>query len=188
MRATHGITVAELLVALAVVGVLSGFALPAFQGFVARNRSAVELNALLGTLQSARHASITQRAVMTVCPRASPTACGARDTWHLGTLMFTDRNGDGGFDPGDALLRAGPGIESGARIYWRSFRSKSYLQFNPTGLTNWQNGTLLYCPPDGDPRFARAVIINPAGRARKAPDANRDGIPEDSNGTPLRCP
>jgi len=79
-------------------------------------------------------------------------------------------------------------LPDGARVYWRSFRNRSYLQINATGLTNWQNGHLLYCPANGDVHFARAVIINAQGRVRNAADSNGDGIVEDANGDPLVCP
>ena len=106
----------------------------------------------------------------------------------MGTLIFIDRNRDGRRDPDEPVLRWLPGLDSGGRIYWRSFRNRSYLQFNPSGLTNWQNGNLLYCPRNGDAHFAREVIINAAARPRKAPDLNHDDIPEDANGQPVRCP
>ena len=188
MRKPLGFTLTEILVTLAVVGVMTGFALPAFHGIVERNRSAVALNQLLGALQSARNAAITLRTAVTLCPSATDAACGARDSWHQGTLIFADHNRDGLRDPTEQVVRWLPGFDNGARIYWRSFRNRSYLQMSPTGMTDWQNGNLLYCPPDGDPHFAREVIINAQARPRTAPDKNRDGIAEDANGQPLRCP
>ncbi len=177
-----------MLVALALVSVMTGMALPAFQGFVQQNRATAALNQLLGALQSARHAAITLRTPVTLCPSAVATECGARDTWHLGTLMFADGNANGRRDANEQVLRWLPGVSERARIYWRSFRNRSYLQIRPSGMTDWQNGNLLYCPPDGDPRYAREVILNAQARPRNAPDTDRDGIAEDADGLPLRCP
>jgi len=188
MQKPLGFTLPEVPVTLAVVGVLTGFALPAFQGFVERNQSAVALNQLLAALQSARYAAVTLRSAVTLCPSASGAACGARDSWHEGTLIFADYNANGLRDSKEPVVRWLPGFETGARIYWRSFRNRSYLQIAPTGMTDWQNGNLLYCPANGDPRFAREVIINAQARPRVAPDTNHDGIAEDASGQPLRCP
>lgn len=188
MRRSLGITITEMLVALAIAAVMTGLALPAFQGLVQQNRAAAALNQLLGALQSARHAAITLRTAVTLCPSAVPSECGARDTWHQGTLMFADDDADGRRDANEQILRWLPGFSDRSRIYWRSFRNRSYLQIKPSGMTDWQNGHLLYCPPDGNPRYAREVIINAQARPRNAPDADHDGIAEDADGRPLRCP
>jgi len=187
MARSLGFSLIEMLVALAVAGVLLGLAWPAMSELTAANRSAAALNQITGATQWARHAAITLRTTVTMCPGAT-NACGGRDTWHDGTLIVADNNGNGRIDAGEEILRVLPRLQGGGRAYWRSFRNRSYLQFNATGLTHWQNGTLLYCPRDGDARHARAVIINAAGRARKAPDRNGDGIAEDASGKPLRCP
>jgi type IV fimbrial biogenesis protein FimT len=184
-----GFSLIELLVALAVAGVLLGLAWPAMRDFTAANRSAAALNQMTGGTQWARHAAITLRTTVMMCPgSAAARQCGGRDTWHEGTLIVADPNRNGRIDAGEEILRVMPPFEGGGRAYWRSFRNRSYLQFNATGLTHWQNGTLLYCPGDNAARHARAVIINAAGRARKAPDRNHDGIAEDASGKPLQCP
>ncbi len=188
MENSPGFTVTELLVSLAVAAVLTSLAVPAFRDHVERNRSAAALNQMLAAVQSARHAAISLRTAVTVCPSASDADCGVRDSWHLGTLIFADRNRNGRRDAGEAVLRWLPGFDDDARLYWRSFRNRSYLQFTAAGMTDWQNGNFLYCPSDRDPHFAREVILNAQARPRKAPDADLDGIVEDASGNPVRCP
>src|SRR5262245_41566326 len=183
-----GFTVIELLVALAIASVLIGLAIPAFKGYVERNRSGVAVNQMIANLQSARFAAITLRTPITICPSANGNDCGPRDTWHLGTLIFADANRNGRRDPGEEVLRVLPGFDERARWYWRSFRNRTYLSFTPTGLTQWQNGTLLYCPPGGDATLFRALIINPPGRVRRATDADGDGIVDDASGRSVTCP
>jgi type IV fimbrial biogenesis protein FimT len=183
-----GVTIIELLLAMAIAGILLGLAIPNFRDFVERNRSAAILNQLIGALQTTRHAAITLHTQVTLCPGTPSTGCGARDSWQDGALVFADHNANGRVDAGEEILRSLPALPEGTRVYWRSFRNRSYLQINATGLTNWQNGHLLYCPANGDVHFARAVIINAQGRVRNATDSNRDGIVEDANGDPVVCP
>ena len=118
----------------------------------------------------------------------SQESCGRRNTWHNGALVFLDRNANGRFDGSDALLRRMPRLREGDRFYWRSFRNRSYLMIRPSGLTDWQNGNLLYCPESGDPRFARQIVINAQARVRHARDSDGDGIVEDAKGRAVECP
>ena len=177
-----------MLVALAIVGVMTGFALPAFQGFVEQNRAAAALNQLLGAVQFARTAAITMRRTVSLCPTDDALTCGPRDTWHNGAIIFVDSNRNGRRENGEIVLRALPALPLGSRVYWRSFRNRSYLSFTSTGLTAWQNGSFRYCPASNDPTLAREVILNPAGRLRRATDQDGDGVVEAATGEPVSCP
>lgn len=185
MKAT-GQTLIELLVTLAIAGVLLGVALPSFTAMLANRRSTAAVNQLIGTVHLARNYAITHHATVTLCP-GTESACLGRDSWHLGALLFIDRNINGNFDVGESLLRQLPPHED-ARVYWRSFGNKPVLRFVPRGYTRWQNGNFLYCPHNGKPRDARMIILNAQGRVRIARDGDGDGIVEDASGRPVRCP
>lgn len=185
--AGRGFTITELLVTLAVAAVALGLAAPAYQRLADSHRSSAAVNQLVGAVNLARSEAIVRNHTVTLCP-GSGSACLGRDQWHAGALIFLDGNGDGQIDPGDRVLTALPPLPHGARVYWRSFRNRSHLQFQPRGYTQWQNGTLLYCPPDRDPALARLVIVNVAGRARLATDDDGDGVVNRPDGDNVRCP
>jgi type IV fimbrial biogenesis protein FimT len=78
MQKSLGLTLFELRVALAIVGVMTGLALPAFQGFVERSRATAALNSMLGAIQSARYAAVMLRAPSRCAPLpATPQAAHA---------------------------------------------------------------------------------------------------------------
>lgn len=183
----HGLTLIELLVALAVGGILLTWTATGASHVIEQRRASAALNQILGALQFTRHAAVSHRATTTLCP-SNGGGCGRRNSWHEGALIFLDRDGDGRLDGEDTALRRLPPLREEDRIYWRSFGNRKHLSIRPSGLTAWQSGNLTYCPPDGDLRYARQAIVNAQGRVRLARDADGDGIREDASGRDLRCP
>jgi type IV fimbrial biogenesis protein FimT len=184
---TRGFTLTELLAALSVAAVLLGLALPAFQNLLAAQHGAAALNQLLGAVASARAEAILKRRTVTMCP-ADGNRCLGRKQWHQGALLFVDLNRNGQLDGQEKIATALPPLRPGARIYWRSFRNRSYLQFHPRGYTRWQNGNFLYCSADQRDDRAHLAVINPQGRVRVARDTDGDGVVEDVQGDPVHCP
>lgn len=182
----RGVTLVELLVVLALAGLLLSIATPAFTALVAAQRSSAASNAIIGAVRLARAAAISHRRAVVLCPAAGQH-CGGHADWPGGAWIFADDNGNGERDADETVYGRLPPFERGAGLHWRSFRNRSYLRFLPTGLTAWQNGHFHYCPADGDPAYARMIILNAAGRTRLAPDRDGDGVAEDAGGDPLRC-
>jgi len=176
----------ELLVVLCLIAMFGSYAVFRMPQLVQQKQSTAALQDLRATINYARHAAIVRGEPVVVCP-AAESGCGPRNTWHTGVLTFVDRNGNRAFDAADTLLTRTPPISTG-RIYWRAFRNRSYLLFTPRGITDWQNGHLLYCPFSGDPRHARQLVLNVTGRTYASRDANGDGIHEDVRGRALSCP
>ena len=180
-----GYTLVELLTTLACVVVLGSLASPDLRALSERMRADASLQNLTATINFARHLAMTERVTVSMCPGASGR-CERRDTWQRGAIVFVDRNGNGRIDATDRIARRMPALSSGF-IRWRSFRNRTFLSFTRMGYTNWQSGHFQYCPADGNPRFARQVILNAQGRARAARDRDGDGIRENARGQPLTC-
>ncbi len=190
LRYRRGLTLVELLIALLLLALMLRLGLPSFNALVSKERSVAALNHIIGAVNLARASAATQNRAMVLCPAPSNTPdpqCGARNSWHLGAMVFADSDADGSLDAGEAVIRRIPGWTNDARITWRSFRNRSYLRFRPNGMTDWQNGSFTWCPADGDLHRAVQVVLNAGGRARTARDLDGDGIAEDSSGKPLRC-
>lgn len=182
----RGLSLIELLFALALSALLLRLAAPGFQDLLATQRATAASNAITATIALARTSAIFYREPVVVCPN-NLGGCGSRSHWASGALVFADRNGNRQHDNDERLFGMLPPFEPGASINWRSFRNRNYLLFLPKGLTDWQNGHFQYCPEDNNPRHARQIIINAQGRTRVAPDSDRDGIREDARGQPLQC-
>ncbi len=102
--AQHGFTLIELMIVVALLAIISAFALPAFQSFIASNRLTSEANELLAGLNLARSEAVrTQRRVV-LC-RASATSCVTTadgERWQR-WVVFVDNDADGVFDANELL-------------------------------------------------------------------------------------
>lgn len=185
MRA-HGFSLLEGLIALTIMATLAATGGPAFSRLLAEQQATAAINQLAGTIHQARYLAVVHRHPTVLCP-ANKLRCAARHQWHLGAILFADHNADGARQPSEPLLAKFAPLPTGDRVFWRSFRNRSYLRFQPDGMTDWQNGTFTYCPANGDLSLARALIVNTAGRIAMSRDANGDRLHEDARGNPLRC-
>ena len=180
-----GLTLPEIMLTLVLLAVLTSFAMPRFDVLLAENQSARIVSQLVGRIESARKSALVRGETLTLCPGLE--SCAGRDDWIVGALLFEDHDGDGRMDAGERLLRRFPPLSLSGQVRWRSFGNRPWIQFLPNGSTPSQSGRLTYCPQNGNPRMAREIILNAAGRIRLAKDSDGDGVRESSDGTPITC-
>lgn len=175
MRQAHGITLIELLLALAIGAVLVGLAAPGF-GEAQRNaRRTAAVNGFLQAVYFARSEAIKRAAVASLCKSTNGARCENEATdWSGGWIVFVNRDRDQPpeVDPGELVLRAHapePGLTIRSNRQFYSFRP-----FGQLGVT----GTTVFCDDRGS-RAARAVIISQTGRPRVSD--------RDASGKPLLC-
>ncbi len=182
----YGFSLIEMLFALCLLAVLSGFALINMPQWARKHQADATIGALRSGINIARHTAINKNTDVIVCPNDNGD-CGPRNTWHTGTLIFEDKDRSRHHSQGDVIVAHLPAIDHG-RIYWRAFRNRSYLLFTGRGITDWQNGHFIYCPHDSDPQLARQLVLNYAGRTYLSKDLDGDGIHQDGRGRTLTCP
>lgn len=105
-NAQTGLTLVELMVALAVAIVLLAVGIPTYQGLEANNRAASQSQALVTALSLARSEAIGRGIPVSVCARSTDTACGPSTSWANGWLVFTDAAGTAGvLDGADEVIK-----------------------------------------------------------------------------------
>lgn len=181
-----GLTLSELLTALAVAAVLVGAAIPGMSVLLGRATADAAIEQMAHAIQFTRYQAIARRTTATLCPGAGAT-CGRRDTWHEGATVFVDGNANGDRDRDEEVLQRLPPLPDGYRIRWRSFRNRKSLSMRPDGTTDWQPGNMVLCPADSDAKNARQLIVNAQGRVRLSRDLDGDGVMEDARGRPITC-
>jgi len=80
---TAGFTLLELLLAIAVMAILTSLAVPAFTQFIQNNRLAAQANELVAALQYGRSEALKRGASVQVCSSSGGTACDGKwsETW-----------------------------------------------------------------------------------------------------------
>ncbi len=105
---SRGMTLIELMTALAVLGILLALATPSFRTFTSNARTTATTNDLVTALNLARSEALRRSAVAIVCPSNDQATCLNSNDWTSGWIVFADRNGNGTVDA-DELVQTWQG-------------------------------------------------------------------------------
>lgn len=170
MRPSHGFTLIEMLVVLAIIGVLLCAAVPLASSVGSRMRLASVTNLFLGHLYLARSEAIKRNGPVAVCSSSDQQTCADHGGWEQGWIVFQDRNNNGRRDADEPLVHGVGPAPSGLRVVGNTTVSR-YVSFAPTGGTRtttgaFQAGTLTVCRQSAEPTEARQIVISAVGRPR----------------------
>jgi type IV fimbrial biogenesis protein FimT len=150
-----GITLIELLAAMAIVAVLAGMAVPAFDGLVLNARRTATTESLVRAAWFARTEAVQRGRPVILCAAAAGDACAADlAAWSEGWVVTP-------VDEPGVVLRRGAGA---AHPRARLLANRSAFHFEPHDRRS-TNGTLAWCDARGRDA-ARAVVISATGRPR----------------------
>ncbi|MDI5890435.1 GspH/FimT family pseudopilin [Halomonas rhizosphaerae] len=164
----HGLTLIELIVAIAVLAIMVTWAIPSFQRFSARNEVAAEVMRIKTALALARNTAVTRRTTISVCPRPTPssTNCDFMD-WAHPLVVVEGQVASGDLTDGE-LLKVLEGSDGPTVTFNRDYP----VRYQATGWAKGHNGTFEICGSHGD---GVKVIVNNMGRVRIGGEA--DGEP-----------
>lgn len=166
MRMEAGLTLMELLVTIAVLGVLLGIGLPAFGGLVQENRLTAATNHFVAALHATRSEAVRRNLRVTLCKSANADQCVATGGWEQGWIVFVDSDSTGERSEDDPILIVGGGFRDGISIAGNAM-VENYISYVGLGSTRRANGslqmgTITLCAGDS----GRRIIISRTGRAR----------------------
>ncbi|HEX5339303.1 MAG TPA: GspH/FimT family pseudopilin [Gammaproteobacteria bacterium] len=134
MRIERGFTLMELLVTLAVAGVLMTIAVPNFRTLIQNSRLTTEINTMVGTLTVARSKAVELggNTVVSVCPGTVSTSgtvtCGGSSTWANGWVVYSATYSSSGCTTGTkTAIRAYPALPAGNTLTAGSTASITFL-------------------------------------------------------------
>jgi type IV fimbrial biogenesis protein FimT len=137
----RGYSLLELLMTIALAAVILALGVPSFAKLGARQKQAVEINALFHAVHLARKESIMRKKVVAICPSFDGLRCTPGRDWSGGFLMFqnTDRDEPPQVDGGEPVLyghTAGDTVEIAANRHGFTLRAT---------FKRATNGTIVVC-------------------------------------------
>ncbi len=181
---TGAFTLIELLLAIAIAAIILGQAVPSFTAMIEKRKASANVQRLLQTLQLSRTVAITENIPVTICPTNDGFNCSSN--WSEGYIAFKDVNNNRSKDKGDEVLFQFQTQDQNSKVSWRAFGVRSSIQWQPTGITNHQNGSFELCYGD-KAELARGLFITKAGRIRNSKDLDNDGVHENATGSRINC-
>ena len=158
-----GFTLIEILMVVAIIGIMLLAGMPSFISFIAKTRVSGAANAFLGDISYARSEAATRQQQVAICVSSDQASCSTTQTWDTGRLIFVDANADGALNAGETVLRVSQAMSS-TNVTVSGFGSSTLLSFRPFGgLTPATAGSITLCPTSGS-HEGRIVAVAATGR------------------------
>lgn len=163
----NGFTLIELIVVVALLGILTAAAAPSFQGMVRDNRAAARTNEFVTAVNLARSAAVKRGQTAMICQSddadvGSPSCDGNGGSWHDGWLVFVDENGDN-TPSSDEVVRVWEGFDA---IVTLDGNGAAELTYEASGTRDGTNTVEFDLAPEdcNGRKLRRHIRIPPGGR------------------------
>ena len=178
---TSGFTMVELLVTIAILGIITAIGIPGLSEFIVKTRVDSQVSEIHRLILTARNTAINTGQNVTICPLSGNT-CGTN--WHSEVSVFVDNNNDGDYDANDTLVKVKSAIQNGDKLQY----AQSSLVYTPSGtLSGGAAATPFNYCPNGHTDKSRGIVVSASGRAYATSDTDNDGKDEDRNNNEITC-
>lgn len=184
-RLLKGFTITELLIGIAIVGILTAVAAPSLSQLMVQSRVDNEISEIHRLILLARNSAINSGRSVTICP-LSGTSCGTNWQNELSVFINNDNtlvNNKIYDSTNEELIKIKSKITDGDTLQF----NQTVIIFAPTGrLSTGGNSKFSYCPKS-DADLSRGIEISLSGRVYASSDTNNDNKDENRDGTAVSC-
>lgn len=153
----NGFNLLELIVVLAIMGIFTALAIPAFGEFITNNRLVNILNGVAGGIHYARSEAIVRGVNISICAGNNSTSnpgCSNNNNWGNGYTIYSDLNQNGLLDSNDEVLRFQSAYSGSIEI---ANTSTSLITYNNEGFLISGSGNIDFCTNHNDRRLTIAA-------------------------------
>lgn len=175
MRLRHGFTLIELMIGLALIGILLSWGVPSFVNLYQRTLLASQTGRLASDLFHARSEAIKRNLPVVICRSEDASSCASdgssRSDWSVGWITFANKDDDKVRDPDEDVIRIGAPVPRKLSLHFNHWWR---LTFRPSGRAG--NGTFTLCDAE---KNQQKIVVFLSGRTRisRQRDASK-GCPE----------
>ncbi len=177
IKQLQGFTLIELIIVLAIAGILLVSVVPSFSQMLAANQQTTQLYTLFHHHQLARSEAIKSNQRVLLCKSNDGRQCTSETKWSDGWIIFSDTDNNKKISNNEHVIYVQQALSANLSLKYRGFGSHHYVRYFPDGRSS-TNGTFTLCNQFGD-KFAKSIIISRTGRPRIASKT--------SGGNPLSC-
>ena len=162
---SQGFTLYNLIITLAIVGIVFGLAIPNFVVFVKNIQIYTAINSFNASLHLARSEAINRKTDIYICTRDN-LDCSGKNDWTTGLLIYQDLNKNQEFDEDELIQATDPFSEY---ISFSSNGKVDQLKYKNNGRAARKNGALpmmsfLMCDSKHRTNTAYKLTLNASGR------------------------
>ncbi|MGH8050024.1 MAG: GspH/FimT family pseudopilin [Arenimonas sp.] len=165
MNKQSGITVMELLVSLAILGIIFAIAIPSYGSAIARAKMGEAESAIFTSINNAVNFSFVGGSRAVLCPSTNGENCDNSFDWSHGWLVFEDKNANRERDADDRKLGSIDQISPELQILTSEGRTR--IAFQSGGGNFGSNAHFKLCD-QRRPQRSRSLFLSNTGRIRVA--------------------
>ncbi len=171
---TVGFSLLEILITLVITAILLTIAIPGFNKLSQDTQQTILSDELMRAIHLTRYLAMTNNQATVLCGSFDQKTCA--DEWPENYIILMQNKMKFSFQHKNNI----------GTLHWRNFPAHMhFLQFLPSGLPNFQNGTFWYCLKNSKSP-AWAIILSQSGRARLV-YPNAEGTMYDEKNKAILC-
>ncbi len=167
MNRNHAFTLIELIITIAIIGILVALAAPSFFNLIKDSQRASAVNDLLADMTFAKSEAAQRGRTIGVCSNVSGDTCGTTAQWGSGWLVFEDTDANGARNGAEPVLRRAQGRTATLDIS----ANKAAFRFRPFNRRLLVDaGSVFFCDSRdagaATAKHSRRIAVAQGGRAR----------------------